>query len=79
MSRIVVATRKGLFFVDRAPTGWSVTRTAFLGEPVSEAVIGGRRGSAHHPSGVPDASAPALETERGRPSPPRSPLRRPWK
>jgi len=36
--RIFVATRKGLFTVDRkgdGPDGWSVTRTTFLGDPVS--------------------------------------------
>ena len=47
--------------------------------PVSEAVIGGRAGPAYHPSGVPGASVCSPETERGRPSPPRSPLHRPWK
>jgi hypothetical protein len=33
--RLHVATRKGLFTVDRSPSGWRVTRSAFLGDPVS--------------------------------------------
>ena len=33
--RLHVATRKGLFTVDRSPAGWRVTRSAFLGDPVS--------------------------------------------
>lgn len=33
--RLHVATRKGLFTVDRSPSGWGVTRSAFLGDPVS--------------------------------------------
>ncbi len=32
--RLFVATRKGLFTLERRP-GWTVTRTAFLGDPVS--------------------------------------------
>jgi hypothetical protein len=45
VKRILVATRKGLFFVDRAPTAWSVTRTAFLGEPVTAALRDPRDGT----------------------------------
>lgn len=33
--RLLVSTRKGLFVVDRTPTGWAVTRSAFLGENVT--------------------------------------------
>ncbi len=33
--RLHVATRKGLFTVDRSASGWRVTRSAFLGDPVS--------------------------------------------
>jgi hypothetical protein len=33
--RLVVSTRKGLFTVDRAPAGWRVVRSAFLGENVT--------------------------------------------
>lgn len=33
--RLHVATRKGLFTLDRSASGWQVTRTAFLGDPVS--------------------------------------------
>ena len=34
-SRAWVATRKGLFELQRAAAGWRVARTSFLGEPVS--------------------------------------------
>ena len=30
--RIVVATRKGLFIVDRGADGWGISKTAFLGD-----------------------------------------------
>jgi hypothetical protein len=33
--RLYVATRKGLFTVDRSPSGWRVARNAFLGDAVS--------------------------------------------
>jgi hypothetical protein len=33
--RLHVATRKGLFTVDRNPSGWRIARTAFLADPVS--------------------------------------------
>jgi photosystem II stability/assembly factor-like uncharacterized protein len=33
--RLYVATRKGLFTVDRTAAGWQVARTAFLGDPLS--------------------------------------------
>ncbi len=34
MDQILVGTRKGLFFVARAKAGWTVARTAFLGDHV---------------------------------------------
>lgn len=33
--RIYVATRKGLFELERKPSGWGITRTSFLGDHVS--------------------------------------------
>lgn len=36
--RLLVATRKGLFILERARDTWAVTRTAFLGEPVTMAL-----------------------------------------
>src|SRR5918999_4667407 len=39
--RLHVATRKGLFTVDRSGAGWRVTRSAFLGDPVSIVVDAG--------------------------------------
>jgi hypothetical protein len=33
--RIYAATRKGLFTIDRTVSGWRVTRSAFLGDPLS--------------------------------------------
>ncbi len=45
MDRILVATRKGLFFVARSPAGWAVQRTAFLGEPVTAVLRDPRDGT----------------------------------
>ena len=33
--RLFVSTRKGLFTLDRTASGWGITRTAFLADPVS--------------------------------------------
>lgn len=41
--RLFVATRKGLFTLDRPGRGWRVTRTAFLGDPVSIVMAQGDR------------------------------------
>jgi len=35
IDRIFVATRKGLFTVDRGEDGWAIARAAFLGDPVT--------------------------------------------
>jgi hypothetical protein len=43
--RIVVATRKGLFIVERGATGWAITRTAFLGDNVSMTLADPRDGA----------------------------------
>ncbi|MDB5312683.1 MAG: hypothetical protein JWO38_6885 [Gemmataceae bacterium] len=43
--RLLVSTRKGLFTVDRGPTGWEVRQTAFLGENVTLAHADPRDGS----------------------------------
>ena len=45
MDRILVSTKKGLFTIDRGAGGWSVTRTAFLGEPVTAALRDPRDGT----------------------------------
>jgi photosystem II stability/assembly factor-like uncharacterized protein len=45
MDRIFVATRKGLFFVERAGSGWQVERAAFLGEPVTQVLRDPRDGA----------------------------------
>ncbi len=42
--RILVATRKGLFTVERKRSAWEVTRTSFLGDHVSMALPGGEDG-----------------------------------
>ena len=34
-NRLFVATRKGLFTLERANTGWKIAQTAFLGDPIS--------------------------------------------
>src|SRR5947209_2156474 len=41
--RIYVATRKGLFTVDRADGRWGIARTAFLGDNVSMVLPDRRR------------------------------------
>jgi hypothetical protein len=45
--RLFVATRKGLFTVERAGQRWSVARTAFLGDHVSLVLPDGRDGSVY--------------------------------
>src|SRR4051812_28466259 len=40
--RLYVATRKGLFTVDRSASGWRVARAAFLGDHVSIVLDAGR-------------------------------------
>lgn len=40
--RLLVSTRKGLFTIDRSSSGWHVTRTAFLGDPISVVLDDGR-------------------------------------
>jgi hypothetical protein len=49
MERIVVSTRKGLFFVDKAvdkkAAGWGIARVAFLAEPVTAALHDPRDGA----------------------------------
>ena len=34
-NRIYLGTRKGLFTLDRKPSGWTIARVDFLGEPVT--------------------------------------------
>ena len=47
--RFFVATRKGLFRLDRRGAGdWGITETAFLGDPVSS-VLPDRREFIDHP------------------------------
>lgn len=43
-SRLLVATRKGLFDLARGAAGWAVARTSFLGSPVSMVLHDGRDG-----------------------------------
>ena len=43
--RLLVATRKGLFFVDRSAAGWRIGRTAFLGDNLSLAIEDRRDGA----------------------------------
>jgi hypothetical protein len=43
--RILVATRKGLFRVDRGADGWRVAQTAFLGDPVTMVLADPRDGA----------------------------------
>jgi hypothetical protein len=43
--RILVATRKGLFDVRRAASGWRISRTAFLGDILSQAMRDPRDGT----------------------------------
>ncbi len=43
--RILVATRKGLFDVRRAASGWRIARTAFLGDILSQAMRDPRDGA----------------------------------
>jgi photosystem II stability/assembly factor-like uncharacterized protein len=43
--RIVVSTRKGLFFVDRGDAGWAISKTAFLGDNVTSAFVDPRDGA----------------------------------
>ena len=43
--RILVATRKGLFDVRRAASGWRIARTAFLGDILSQAMRDRRDGT----------------------------------
>jgi len=42
---MLVATRKGLFTVDAGPGGWAITRTDFLGDPVTMVLPDARDGS----------------------------------
>ena len=42
--RLLVSTRKGLFVVDRRPSGWRIVRTAFLGDNVTLALADPRDG-----------------------------------
>lgn len=44
-SRLFVATRKGLFVLDRATTGWRVSGHHFPGEPVSQCLADPRDGA----------------------------------
>ena len=43
--KIFVATRKGLFTVQRAKSGWSIDGPAFLGDPVTLVLDDGRDGT----------------------------------
>lgn len=43
--RLLAATRKGLFIVDRGATGWGIARTCFLGENIGLAAIDPRDGA----------------------------------
>jgi len=43
--RLHVATRKGLFFLERGSSGWNIHRTAFLGDPVSMTLSDPRDGT----------------------------------
>lgn len=43
--RVVVATRKGLFLLDRRGDGWAIGRISFLGVPVTMALRDGRDGT----------------------------------
>ncbi|HZX25440.1 MAG TPA: exo-alpha-sialidase [Telluria sp.] len=45
MQRALIATRKGLFELERSAAGWQVAATHFLGEPVSMALHDGRDGT----------------------------------
>ncbi len=45
--RILVSTRKGLFIVARGASGWTIDRTAFLGDNVSLAIEDPRDGAIH--------------------------------
>ena len=42
---ILIATRKGLFVLERSASGWKIARTAFLGDKLSLAVADPRDGS----------------------------------
>src|SRR5439155_10524601 len=42
--RLLVSTKKGLFTLDRGPSGWGVSKTAFLGENVTLAHVDPRDG-----------------------------------
>src|SRR5687767_13628805 len=44
-ARLLAATRKGLFIVDRSPNGWRVSRVALLGDNVSMALPDPRDGA----------------------------------
>lgn len=46
-ARIYVATRKGLFTVERTPAGWVIARAAFLGDNVSMVLPDSRDGSVY--------------------------------
>lgn len=43
--RVLAATRKGLFLVDREATGWTIARTCFLGENVGLVAVDARDGA----------------------------------
>lgn len=43
--RILVGTRKGLFFLERAHDGWHLAETGFLGDPVTMALADPRGGA----------------------------------
>src|SRR5262245_40796447 len=45
--RILVATRKGLFILERRPNGWTTTATAFPGVPVTAVVADARDGAVY--------------------------------
>ena len=42
--RLLVSTRKGLFTLDRGPSGWKVTNTSFLAENVTLSHVDSRDG-----------------------------------